>query len=380
MLKKCSNCGDEKSELILDFGSIPITSLLGKKDSFSLQYRKCEKCLVTHVVNSPPPNILYGGDYNFFSSSSTAYISYVSEIIKTIQTNIDLSQSDVLEIGCNDGTLVREIASKAKSVVGIDPFSLATETFDCDINNATIINDYFDSQAIKSYNLSEKFDVVVVNNVITHVDDVFDFLKALSLVVKNNGIIYFEICDYKKVIENDRFDYFYHGVTNLILPNQIEKLLINFECITDYGFESFDPFSRKFILQKTNLNNKEYNFQNYQIGSAQKNLAKWCEGINIFFENLSNYGNVVGYGANSKAGLVFAVSSVAKQKISIILDINLKKKDKSISGSNIQIKHIDNYDLSTIDCIVLFASHIFKEVEYDLKSKGYSGAMLVLEL
>ena len=261
MLKKCSNCGDEKSELILDFGSIPITSLLGKKDSFSLQYRKCEKCLVTHVFNSPPPNILYGGDYNFFSSSSTAYISYVSEIIKTIQTNIDLDQSDVLEIGCNDGTLLREIASKAKSVVGIDPFSLVTETFDCDINNTAIINDYFDSQAIKSYNLIEKFDVVVVNNVITHVDDVFDFLKALSLVVKNNGIIYFEICDYKKVIENDRFDYFYHGVTNLILPNQIEKLLINFQCIADYGFDSFDPFSRKFILQKTSLNNKEYKFE-----------------------------------------------------------------------------------------------------------------------
>jgi len=64
---------------------------------------------------------------------------------------------------------------------------------------------------VEKHNIQESFDVVIVNNVITHVEDVFDFLKALSSVTKKNGIIYFEMCDYQKVVECKRFDYFYHG-------------------------------------------------------------------------------------------------------------------------------------------------------------------------
>ena len=380
MVKKCLNCGEVKTQSILNFGSIPITSLLSNKESFTLNYEKCEKCFIVFTINSLPRNILYGKDYNFFSSTSNAYIAYTKKIISTIESIVNINECDVLEIGCNDGVLMHQIESKVKSVVGIDPFFLATESFNDNNNKATIINDYFNNDAVKNYNLNEKFDVVIVNNVITHVDDVFDFIKALSLVVKKNGIIYFEMCDYKKVIENDRFDYFYHGVTNLILPNQIERLLKGFECIKDYGFDGFDPFSNKFILQKTNSNIENYNFPNDQINSAQLQLDSWCKKINIFFNNLSNFKKVVGYGANSKSGIVFALSPIAKQKIDVILDINLNKHNKIISGSSVQIKHIDRYDISEIDCIVLFASHIFEEVEHALTIRGYTGKLLMMEL
>ena len=379
MVKKCLNCGEVKTQSILNFGYIPITSLLSNEESFPLNYGKCEKCFVVSTINSLPQNILYGKDYNFFSSTSNAYIVYTKKIISTIESIVNINECDVLEIGCNDGVLMHQIESKVKSVVGIDPFFLATESFNNN-NKATIINDYFNNDAVKNYNLNEKFDVVIVNNVITHVDDVFDFIKALSLVVKKNGIVYFEMCDYKKVIENDRFDYFYHGVTNLILPNQIERLLKGFECIKDYGFDGFDPFSNKFILQKTNSNIENNNFPNDQINSAQLKLDSWCKKINIFFNNLSNFKKVVGYGANSKSGIVFALSPIAKQKIDVILDININKHNKIISGSSVQIKHIDRYDISEIDCIVLFASHIFEEVEHALTIRGYTGKLLMMEL
>ena len=44
MLTKCLNCGLQDSQLILDFGSIPIASLLNSVDIFPLEYRKCIKC------------------------------------------------------------------------------------------------------------------------------------------------------------------------------------------------------------------------------------------------------------------------------------------------------------------------------------------------
>ena len=44
MVKKCLNCGEVKTQSILNFGSIPITSLLSNEESFTLNYEKCEKC------------------------------------------------------------------------------------------------------------------------------------------------------------------------------------------------------------------------------------------------------------------------------------------------------------------------------------------------
>lgn len=59
---------------------------------------------------------------------------------------------------------------------------------------------------------------------------------------------------------------------------------------------------------------------------------------------------------------------------------NDKKSGLILDFDSTQIKHINKCDLSIIDCIVLFASHIFKEVENDAKSKLYSGEFLVMEL
>ena len=105
----------------------------------------------------------------------------------------------------------------------------------------------------------------------------------------------------------------------------------------------------------------------------------WRKETDNFFNNISGFKNIVGYGANSKAGSVLALSSAAVERIDVVLDINLKKNNKIISGTTVKIKHIDDYDLSKIDCIVLFASHIFDEVRYDLRYRGYMGELLVLE-
>ena len=52
MVKKCLNCGEVKTQSILNFGSIPITSLLSNEESFPLNYGKCEKCFVVSTINA----------------------------------------------------------------------------------------------------------------------------------------------------------------------------------------------------------------------------------------------------------------------------------------------------------------------------------------
>jgi len=152
----------------------------------------------------------------------------------------------------------------------------------------------------------------------------------------------------------------------LILPQQIQSLLSDFECIADYGLNGFDPFSYKFVLKKTNSLQKNYPIKEQSLQTMQPDFLSWCEKIDTFFNDISSSKKIVGYAANSKAGSVLALSPIAAKKIDVILDINLMKTNKNIAGSNIKVKHIDDCKLDDIDCIVLFASHIFDEI---IKSK-----------
>ncbi|MDD4994883.1 MAG: class I SAM-dependent methyltransferase [Patescibacteria group bacterium] len=90
--------------------------------------------------------------------------------------NIEPSHT-VLDIGCGNGILTREIAKKAKRVVGIDMNKTSIEyaKSHCALPNV----EYIVADATQ-YSFNEKFDRVVVSNVLEHIDDRTSLLKQIK--------------------------------------------------------------------------------------------------------------------------------------------------------------------------------------------------------
>lgn len=90
--------------------------------------------------------------------------------------NID-QNSKVLDVGCGNGSLTFDLSKKAKKVVGIDLNQKYLEKAK-DKNKAENI-DYILGDAI-NYDFKEKFDVVILSNVLEHIADRIDFLQKIK--------------------------------------------------------------------------------------------------------------------------------------------------------------------------------------------------------
>jgi len=87
------------------------------------------------------------------------------------------SDDIVLDIGCGNGYNTYQIAGKAKSVVGIDIDKNNIETAKRDFKRSNI--EYIAGDAT-IYKFNKKFDVIVLSNVLEHIEDRIGFLKKIK--------------------------------------------------------------------------------------------------------------------------------------------------------------------------------------------------------
>ena len=83
----------------------------------------------------------------------------------------------VLDIGCGNGALTRDVAQKAKKVIGIDISRQNINIAETEYNTPNI--EYIFGDAT-TYNFKQKFDVIIMSNVLEHIDKRNDFLQSIK--------------------------------------------------------------------------------------------------------------------------------------------------------------------------------------------------------
>ena len=110
--KKCRFCSSNKVIKIIDFGEVGLAGgfLLpedfGIEKKFLQQLYFCEDCFLLQIINKIDPKLLFK-DYFYFSSAISTlrkhFRLYAEEITKEFLSRT----STALEIGCNDGILLK---------------------------------------------------------------------------------------------------------------------------------------------------------------------------------------------------------------------------------------------------------------------------------
>ncbi|MBS3172954.1 class I SAM-dependent methyltransferase [Candidatus Woesearchaeota archaeon] len=87
--------------------------------------------------------------------------------------------STVLDIGCGIGAVAFDISKKASKVVAVD----------LDKNNLKIAREKFSANNIEyiyadatKYNFKDKFDYIIISNVLEHIKNKISFLKKIKLL------------------------------------------------------------------------------------------------------------------------------------------------------------------------------------------------------
>jgi len=222
----CSACGAGDLEMFLDLGLSPIADAYTETadldvPKYPLQVATCPKCHLVQLLEVVDPEVLFGTGYSFYSSASPPLSAYHARYAADILARYpDQAAAGVLEIGCNDGDMLRHFAHLRH--LGIDPASGPIEAaMDRDLN---VVG--FPFSADVGVGLSdEKFGLVIANHVLAHVADVSDVLAGVAHVLAPDGLAFIEVQYLPDLLVNNSFDLVYHEHRNFFSLTSLEYAL-----------------------------------------------------------------------------------------------------------------------------------------------------------
>jgi SAM-dependent methyltransferase len=213
---QCRICGSKNTVTFLNLGPTPLAnsfltpdSLNEPEDRFPLDVEFCPQCGLVQLDHVVPPEVMFR-DYIYVSSTSQTmpahFAGYADEIVTRF---LDSSHDLVLEIGSNDGCLLRALQTLHVQAIGMEPaVNLAS------IANATgtrTVNDFFCERSAREFRSREgAVKVVIGNNVLAHVGDLQNLVAGLDLVLRPDGIAVFEVPYLIDLLRKTEFDTIYH--------------------------------------------------------------------------------------------------------------------------------------------------------------------------
>ena len=126
----CRACGSAELELFFSLKPTPIGDAYVTADkvdvpqpSYPIDLFMCQRCGLAQLIDIIDPNVLYG-DYIYVTASSLGlaehFGGYADAVIK--RTNLRPG-SLVVDLGSNDGTLLKQFKSRGMNVLGVEPAS-----------------------------------------------------------------------------------------------------------------------------------------------------------------------------------------------------------------------------------------------------------------
>ena len=195
-----------------------------KAEVFELEIAICSICKGNQLTTIVSAERLFS-NYSYDSGVSKEMTFALKDCAKYISTLVT-KDSTILEIGSNDGTLMKELKIKyGLSVVGIEPSKRHADI--CNGLGLPIIHGLATeislSQAAEI--AGKKFSLVVGNNVFAHIDNLIEVFKQISNVLTDDGFLIFEVSYFGKVVKNGLFDTIYHEHMSYHTVASVEHLL-----------------------------------------------------------------------------------------------------------------------------------------------------------
>ena len=120
-------CGGPRLVEFIDLGDQPngnnflATEDLAREVSFPLAMMVCEDCWEVQIAEFPPQDVLFC-DHPYLSGVNAPVVAHFEQLAARVVYKLALQTNDlVIDVGCNDGTLLKMFAKQGMRVLGVDP-------------------------------------------------------------------------------------------------------------------------------------------------------------------------------------------------------------------------------------------------------------------
>jgi SAM-dependent methyltransferase len=212
----CRLCHSRNLELVLSLtptppanAFIPAADLARNEERFPLDVFFCQDCAHVQLLDVVDPSILFK-NYVYVSGTSPVFVNhfknYAAEMIQKFKLD---KEAFIIEIGSNDGTLLRFFKEAGMGVLGIDPAETIARS--ATQKGIETLPAFFTSKLAETIKAQDgQADLIVANNVFAHADDLHDIVRGIRNLLKPQGVFVFEVSYLVDVYEKTLFDTIYH--------------------------------------------------------------------------------------------------------------------------------------------------------------------------
>jgi len=319
---------------------------------------------------------MFNKNYPFFTSSSKYMVIHFKNYSQWIKKNYLNNVKNLIEIGSNDGTFLKNFINDEINSVGFEPSKNVARL--AQKNGVKTINKFFNYKNItKLKKFKNTTDIICAANAICHVPKLRDLIKSIDFTLTKKGFFIFEEPYLGAMFKKTSYDQIYDEHIFMFSVSSVKKIfkLFNFDLI-DVIPQVTHGGSMRYVVGRTNIHTIKKSVQNFLIYEKKNdidkikgciNFKKKCEiSKNKLIKKIkiikNNGKNIVGYAATSKSTTILNYCNIDNKKIDYICDTTPEKIGKYTPGTHIPIVSIDYFRKKTPDVAFLFAWNHKKEI------------------
>ncbi len=226
-IDKCRICGNTNLKSILDLGEVYVSDFVDSKDQgmkAPLELVLCQKseknCGLLQLAHTVQPDKMYF-QYWYQSGINESMRKALKDVTQKAEKIIKLKPGDaVLDIGCNDGTMLRFYEASGIKRIGIDPSRNLRPL--AEKGNDKIITNFFSAEAVQKELGEQKFRVITAIAMFYDLDDPNKFVSDIVKVLDKDGLFIIQMMSLPLMLKTNGFDNIcaehleYYSLTTLV--------------------------------------------------------------------------------------------------------------------------------------------------------------------
>lgn len=274
--KSCRVCGSTSLTRVINLGDQHLQGSFVKPGKeippmrkIPLSLVRCDPtrdekaCGLLQMEHTVPPEILYSA-YWYRSGTNSTMRNHLKGIVEEAVSILGKNSGNVLDIGCNDGTLFNFYPPGFKKF-GVDPSDVSQEI---DKKTATVIQDIFPSDELMTCLKNEKLDIITSIAMFYDLEDPVTFAKGIKNILAPEGIWIFEMS---------------------YMPTMLQ--MTSYDTICHEHLEFYSLAVIEYILKKSGLKVFNVTLNDINGGSLRcyaTHISNFKYRNNQFFENIRN--------------------------------------------------------------------------------------------
>ena len=368
----------------MTFGPMPIANGFLSREQFKDEYffemevAFCSHCKMFQLVNQPEPDQMFNETYAFFSGTSKLMANHFKDFSNHVMDDYLKDKDDpfVVEIGSNDGIMLKNFSQNRIRHLGIEPSAnVAQVAMDQGIN--TIVEFFDKSLAEKIVSEHGQADAYIAANVMCHIPYINSIVEGIKVLLKPDGIVMFEDPYLGNVIEKTTYDQIYDEHTFLFSVHSIQYLFNQFDIeLIDIEPQESHGGSMRYVLAHKGAKPVNKNVQKHlafelELGMTdQKTYTKFSISCERYRNDLMSLLNdikskgktIAGYAATSKSTTIINYCGITADHLDCIYDTTPIKQGKFSPGAHIPVKPHSEFKDNYPDYALLFGYNHEKEI------------------